>query len=110
MAELALAGGTPVRNKEMISWPVHGTEEQTRVAEVISSGEWWWGENVREFESKFAAYHSAKHGITCNNGTVALILGLRAIGITAVFTDNRVAVSAKRQRPCCLTSATVKRP
>jgi dTDP-4-amino-4,6-dideoxygalactose transaminase len=67
----------------MISWPVHGTEEQARVSDVISSGNWWWGENVREFEARFAAYHGAKHGITCNNGTVALILGMRALGITA---------------------------
>jgi dTDP-4-amino-4,6-dideoxygalactose transaminase len=83
MAELALAGGTPVRSREMIKWPVQGPEENARVSKVLEAGEWWYGENVRQFEAKFAEYHGAKHGITCTNGTVALILGMRALGITA---------------------------
>ncbi len=83
MAELALSGGTPVRSKEMINWPVHGQAELGRVTQVVESGDWWWGENVREFERRFAEYHGAKHGITCNNGTIGLILAMRAVGITA---------------------------
>lgn len=83
MGNLALTGGKPLRNKELISWPIHGPEETERVAEVVSSGQWWWGKNVREFEARYADYHGARHGITCNNGTIGLILGLRAVGITA---------------------------
>lgn len=83
MAELALSGGTPVRSKEMIKWPVHGQAELDRVSQVVESGDWWWGENVREFERRFADYHGAKHGITCNNGTIGLILAMRALGISA---------------------------
>lgn len=83
MAKLAMTGGTPVRTRSMIPWPVHGSEEAERVARVLESGEWWWGENVRAFEQAFADYHGARHGITCSNGTTGLVLAMRALGITA---------------------------
>jgi len=83
MDKLAINGGTPARTKELISWPVHGPEEQKRMAEVVASGEWWWGKNVREFERQFADYHGAKHGISCSNGTIGLIIALKTVGITA---------------------------
>lgn len=83
MSALALAGGPATRTKEMISWPIHGEEEATRVAEVVASGKWWWDKNVREFEKAFAAYHGARHAITCTSGTIGLIIGLKAAGITA---------------------------
>lgn len=83
MANLALAGGAPLRTRKMISWPIHGPEEVQRVTRVLESGEWWWGENVRAFEAAFAEYHGARHGITCSNGTIGLILAMRALGITA---------------------------
>lgn len=83
MGELAINGGNPTRTRQVMSWPFYGAEEEARVAEVVRSGKWWWGENVREFEAKWAEYHGAKHGITCSNGTIGLILALRALGITA---------------------------
>lgn len=83
MSKLALTGGAAVRSKELIEWPMHGPEEQERVAEVVASGEWWWGRNVREFEERYSEYHGARHGITCSNGTVGLIIAMRAVGITA---------------------------
>lgn len=83
MGELSLTGGGATRNKAMISWPIHGREEEDRVLEVVRSGEWWWGKNVRQFEAEFAAYHGARHAITCNNGTVGLIIAMKALGITA---------------------------
>lgn len=83
MGELALTGGTPLRTRSTIEWPIHGKEEVDRVTKVVESGKWWWGENVKEFEQRFAEYHGAKHGITCSNGTIGLILSLKALGITA---------------------------
>jgi dTDP-4-amino-4,6-dideoxygalactose transaminase len=83
MGELALTGGTAVRNREMIPWPIHGKEELDAVTKVVASGEWWWGKNVQEFERRFAEYHGARHGITCSNGTIGLIIGLKALGISA---------------------------
>ena len=80
---LAINGGTPVRTKGPLPWPVHGPEEERRLVDVVRSGEWWWGKNVREFEEKFAAFQGAKFGITACNGTISLQIILRALGVTA---------------------------
>lgn len=81
--KLALNGGTPVRTKPFPSWPVFGKEEEENLLKVFRSGKWWYGEKVREFEAKFAEFQNAKYGVTCCNGTVALELALRTLGIQA---------------------------
>jgi dTDP-4-amino-4,6-dideoxygalactose transaminase len=50
--------------------------------EVLSSGIYILGNNVKNFEKEFAAYCGAKHCIGVANGTEALQLSLRAIGIS----------------------------
>jgi dTDP-4-amino-4,6-dideoxygalactose transaminase len=40
------------------------------------------GELVKEFEQKLAAYLGVKHCITMCNGTVALEIAIRALGLT----------------------------
>ena len=54
MAELAINGGTPVREKPFPKWPVWGEDEMDGIAEVIKSGKWGslHGTKVKEFESK----------------------------------------------------------
>lgn len=83
MAQLAIAGGTPVRTKPAPSWPIHTEEEERRILDVVRSGKWWFGENVKAFEEEFAAFQDARFGITCPNGTIGLILALKALGIDA---------------------------
>jgi dTDP-4-amino-4,6-dideoxygalactose transaminase len=83
LSKLAVNGGTPVRTEPYPGWPVHGREEETAVLEVVRSGKWWYGEKVGEFEKQFAAYQDAKFGITCCNGTIALELAMKALGIQA---------------------------
>jgi dTDP-4-amino-4,6-dideoxygalactose transaminase len=51
--------------------------------EVLHSGDWWYGEKVRRFEQEFAAFQGAKYGVSCTNGTTAIEMGLRALGIVA---------------------------
>jgi dTDP-4-amino-4,6-dideoxygalactose transaminase len=48
---------------------------------VIRSGAWWGGSNVPKFEKEFAALHEAAYGICVTNGTAALEVCLRALGI-----------------------------
>jgi len=48
---------------------------------VLESGEFTLGPFVEKFESKFASYMGSKYCIATNNGTDALILALRALGI-----------------------------
>lgn len=48
---------------------------------VLESGDFTLGTYVEHFEKKFADYVGSKYCIATNNGTDALILGLKALGI-----------------------------
>ena len=49
--------------------------------ELVASGEFTLGPYVESFEKKFANYVGAKHVISTNTGTDALILALKAVGV-----------------------------
>ncbi len=51
------------------------------VYEVVMSGRLSQGPKVEEFERRFAEYTGVKHAIAVFNGTVALHLGLVAVGV-----------------------------
>jgi dTDP-4-amino-4,6-dideoxygalactose transaminase len=55
--------------------------ERKALSDVLESGKWWFGERVKQFESAFADFHRVRHGISCTNGTAALEIGLRALGV-----------------------------
>jgi dTDP-4-amino-4,6-dideoxygalactose transaminase len=85
VSELAIDGGTPVRSSPYPTWP-HGDERDIEaVAEVIRSGNWGGfpepGPHASRFESAFAAYQGARHGILMANGTVTMEVALKALGI-----------------------------
>lgn len=82
MSRLALNGGNPVRTAPLQEWPVFDDSEERAILDVLRSGKWWFGEKVTEFEEKYAAFQGAKYGISCTNGTAALIIALKACGIT----------------------------
>jgi aminotransferase EvaB len=48
---------------------------------VFRSGRLIMGESVAGFEREFAAYHAMTHAVSCDNGTNALVLALRALGV-----------------------------
>jgi aminotransferase EvaB len=52
------------------------------VDRVFRSGQLILGPHVAEFETAFAAYCGVAHGIGVDNGTNALMLGLKALGVT----------------------------
>lgn len=82
---LALFGGPKVRTRPFPTWPVFGAEEEQRLLQALRSGKWGKlnGEDVAEFERRFAAMHGCKHGIAVVNGTVSLRVALMAAGIRA---------------------------
>jgi len=82
-AKLAVQGGAPAHPGPWPSWPVHDEREREALLAVLESGKWWYGERVREFEEKFAAFQNARFGISCTNGTAALELALIGAGIGA---------------------------
>ena len=80
--DIALNGGTPVRNRPYAPWPQYGEEEEKALLDVLHSHEWGgYHPAIKELEANFAAYHQVPHGISCVNGTVALEVALRALGI-----------------------------
>lgn len=81
MAKLALKGGKPVRRKPFPTWPICDEREVEAVKGILLSGNWWYGEKVREFEGKFARFQDAQFGVTAANGTLALEIALICSGI-----------------------------
>ncbi len=56
-------------------------EVSAAVLELLASGRYIGGSVVASFEQQFAAYHGVSQCVTCNSGTDALYLSLRALGI-----------------------------
>ena len=77
----ALLGGEPACSGAWPEWPIHDEQEESRLLEVLRSGKWWFGEKVQEFEAAYAAFQGAKYAVTCTNGTTAIEMGLRALGV-----------------------------
>lgn len=60
---------------------MYASEYEEAALKVLRSGNYIGGEEVSSFEEEFAAYEGARYGISCGNGTDALVLALRALGI-----------------------------
>jgi dTDP-4-amino-4,6-dideoxygalactose transaminase len=85
MAHLAIRGGAPVRTTDYPAWPIWDQREIDAVTDVVRSGRWGGypepGPRAAAFAAAFAAYQGAKHGICMANGTITMIVALRAAGI-----------------------------
>src|SRR6266542_781919 len=82
--QLAIDGGTPVRDKPFPKWPVWDERDERALLEVLRSGRWGshaGGGTVHEFRERFAAYQDAEHAVALTNGTAALEVALRAVGV-----------------------------
>ena len=64
-----------------LSKPIITEEMKQRVMEVLDSGRFIKGQHVKNFETEFANYCNVNHGIAVSNGTAAIYLALRALGI-----------------------------
>ena len=56
-------------------------EIRAKVAAILDAGVYVLGPEVRAFESEFAAYTGTDHAVGVANGTDALVLALRALGV-----------------------------
>lgn len=56
-------------------------ETNKEVLSVLENAQYIMGENVKEFEREFSNYIGVKNAISVGNGTDALILALKALGI-----------------------------
>ena len=64
-------------------WPFYDLDEIEAVRRVLDSGKanYWTGIECQEFEKEFAAYHGVEHAVALANGTLALELALRVLGV-----------------------------
>ena len=64
-------------------WPSYNSAEIEAVSKVLESGlvNYWTGNEVRAFEEEFAKWCGVSHAVALANGTVALELALRAVGV-----------------------------
>lgn len=82
---LAIEGATPVRSASWPGWPVFAPDEIEAVSRVLASGKvnFWTGKECRAFEEEFAAHTGRRHAISLANGTLALELAMRVLGVEA---------------------------
>jgi perosamine synthetase len=64
-----------------IARPVLGHDEVKAVEKVLNSGMLTQGEAVKSFENNFSDYLGVRNSIAVSNGTVALDLALKALGL-----------------------------
>lgn len=81
--QLAIDGGAPVRTEPFPGWPVFDDREERLLLEVLHSGKWGelTGDKVTTFAARFAEFQGAKYGVCVPNGTMALQIGLKALGV-----------------------------
>lgn len=70
-------------NTPFSPWPSYSVEEAEAVADVLRSNRvnYWTGDLCRQFETRFAEWTGTAHAVALTNGTVALDVALRALGV-----------------------------
>ena len=66
-------------------WPIAQNDDEIMLKNVLYSNSWWknTGKYVKQFEMEFANYQQCKYGVAVTNGTVALEIALKGLGIKA---------------------------
>jgi dTDP-4-amino-4,6-dideoxygalactose transaminase len=64
-------------------WPPQTDQMQKAFTEIYSSGDWWkyTGERVIRLEREFPRSHDCRFGVSICNGSVAIDIALKALGI-----------------------------
>ena len=72
-------------NSAFEPWPSFTRAEADAVSKVLLSNKvnYWTGQECREFEKEFAQFAGTSHAVALANGTVALDVALKALGIAA---------------------------
>jgi len=92
LSNLAICGGTKVRNSPFPKHPIIGDEEKKQVLEVLESGNlstfiasagenFLGGKKIREFEQKFCQKINTKYGVAFNSATSALHAAVVSVGV-----------------------------
>ena len=70
-------------NTSFSPWPSFTIEEANAVRDVVLSNKvnYWTGTECREFEKEFASWAGTSHAMALSNGTLALDVALKTLGI-----------------------------
>ena len=70
-------------NTAFSPWPSFTQEEADAVSQVLLSNKvnYWTGTQCRDFEKEYAAWSGTKYAIALANGTLALDVALKALGV-----------------------------
>jgi dTDP-4-amino-4,6-dideoxygalactose transaminase len=70
-------------SQRFAAWPFFARDEIAAAARVLKSGwvNYWTGEEGKQFENEFAGEIGCRYAVALANGTVALELALRVLGI-----------------------------
>jgi len=102
----------PIEGQPFAPWPYFAPDEIAAAVRVLESGNvnYWTGNEGREFEREFAQFAGCRYAVAVANGTVALELALRALGVgpgDEVITPSRTFIAsascaaAVGARPVC---------
>ena len=71
-------------NTKLAPWPSFTNEEANAVKDILLSNKvnYWTGQECRLFEQEFAQYVNTKHAVALGNGTLALDVALKALGVS----------------------------
>lgn len=81
---LAINGGTPVRARPFPTWPVFDETDEAAILGALRSGRWGARHaegHDRAFTGRLAEFQGARRAIAVANGTVALEVALKAVGV-----------------------------
>jgi len=97
MSRLAIHGGSPVRTRPFVEWPLLDQAQEDALVQVYRSGKWWrfaFGQGVELtepsdgeqgqvalFQKEFAHLHGCRYGIAAANGTGTMEMGIRAMNL-----------------------------
>jgi dTDP-4-amino-4,6-dideoxygalactose transaminase len=82
LTQLAILGGEPAIKNPFPRWPTWSPEEESQLIETLRSGYWGLGSGkIEEWENRFAEIQGASHVTSVANGTVSLMVALRALGV-----------------------------
>jgi len=70
-------------NTTFSPWPSYSDEEAEHIRQLLLSNRvnYWTGSECQEFEKEFAYWISCKHAVALTNGTLALDVALKALGV-----------------------------
>jgi dTDP-4-amino-4,6-dideoxygalactose transaminase len=81
-SQLAINGGTPVRQEKFQSWPIWDEREEQALLRTLRSGQWGiGGEETELLERELAQAVGTDYALSVTNGTASLEAALHAAGI-----------------------------